>query len=189
MYVHLNIYFLLRMTFVFKWPIKRFFRCFHLRSCSRRSSAPVWKNFAICLKSLLKNFLVNGVTNFHATVVLRYVVLRKPKSLYKSSSDVFLLKFATKKFNFFWKQYSLLFCDLTFGWKISCSNCGWSWQVLCLCIEWCCVCCLSRFCCCCCRGPFVVCILPCVFSWFFNNATENRTVVCFSIKYLINSSC
>ena len=47
---------------------------------------------------------------------LSYVIFRKPKSSYKSSSDMFLFKFPTYKvFNVFWDLDYLLFCVRKFA--------------------------------------------------------------------------
>ena len=71
--------------------------------------------------------------------------------------------------------------------KNSCSNRGWSWQVLCSHKKCCCICSLCRgyYCY---WGIFVFCIFSRVFSWFFTDVTTIRILVCVSIKYLINPS-
>ena len=54
-----------------------------------------------------------------------------------------------------------------------------------------CICCLCRFyyCrCCCCVEHLSFVFFSCVFSWFLTGAATSRTVVCVSIKCLINSS-
>ena len=51
----------------------------------------------------------------------------------------------------------------------------------------CCICCLCWFCCWWC-GTLIFCISSRDFFWFFTHVTTFKTVVCVSIKYLINSS-
>ena len=112
---------------------------------------------------------------------LSYVIFRKPKSSYKSSSDMFLFKFPTYKvFNVFWDLDYLLFCVRKFAWKISCSEYGWLWQALCLREQCCCICWLCRYCCCC--GTFNFCNFSYLFSWFFDDVAKFRIVLCVSIK-------
>ena len=145
------------------------------------SSVHKWSGAVIKAKPLDKPDLERKI--FTQQFYLRYVAYCRPKSSYKSSSDMFLFKFPTcKVFNVFWELDSFLFCVRTFVWKISCSECGWFWQVLCSREKCCCICWLCRYCCCCCCGTFNFCNFSYVFSWFSPDVSKFRIVVCVSIK-------
>ena len=144
------------------------------------NSVHTWSGAVIKAKPLDKPDLER--TTFTQQFSLRYVIFRKPKGSCKSSYDMLLFKFPTYKvFNVFWELDSLLFCVRRFVWKMSCSDCDWFWQVLCLREKCCCICWFCRFCCCCCE-TFIFCNYFCVFSWFFADETKFRIVVYVSIR-------
>ena len=72
---------------------------------SLRSYSYIFNVRSLNSKPLDKPNLENTI--FTKQVPLGYVVLHKPKSSYKSSSDVFLFQFPTKKVFFFSGNYIL----------------------------------------------------------------------------------
>ena len=137
------------------------------------NSEHTWSVAVIKVKPLSKSDLERTI--FKQQFSLRYVVFHKPRSSGKSSFNMLLFKFPTYKiFNVFWELDSSVFCVRRFIWKISCSDCGWFWKVLCSSEKCCYICWLCRFFCCC--GTFNFCNFSCVFSWK-NLFTKNLKII------------